>query len=38
MILRDCEKEDSTRKMKAIKTPRKGSQTPDLLTQATAGG
>lgn len=36
MILRDYEK--STRKMKAIKTPRKGSQTPDLLTQAVAGG
>lgn len=31
-------KEESTRKMKAIKTPRKGSQTPDLLTQAVAGG
>lgn len=31
-------KEESTRKMKAIKIPRKGSQTPDLLTQALAGG
>lgn len=30
--------EENTRKMKAIKTPRKGSQTPDLLSQATAGG